>query len=373
MADLVRSLRPGHREQSHDKMDASLKELEEFLQAALLAVGEKRLAVEEAERQMREREAELKRGWQQLQERQEAVALHARSLEQARQDFEAEKSAMMKPGVGLNDIIGLNFGGERVVKVKRSLLLQFEESMLARMFSGRHEDSLDRDESGNVFFDYSPNIMLPLIEFLRLHRDLPPEAPDRLTPPEIAARDKTAWDAMTEFMGLKEILSSPQCAVRRPTTFSGILTEVRLSDLEGWTMFFCKPYSHPTTIVDFLPPDKALRGGSLLVGARRASEDILSVAAMGHADVVTAQRSDGSTTHHNGVHWYCLPAVSVGFAPNSNVTLNQADTQHESSAQRLSWHLTGIGGYRAGSALGLNGSSEWEKVILASSILVSVV
>ena len=36
----------------------------------------------------------------------------------------------------------------------------FPDSMLAHMFSGRHEDSLDRDASGNVFFDYSPALMV---------------------------------------------------------------------------------------------------------------------------------------------------------------------------------------------------------------------
>ena len=28
------------------------------------------------------------------------------------------------------------------------------------MFSGRHEETLDRDASGNVFFDYSPAVMV---------------------------------------------------------------------------------------------------------------------------------------------------------------------------------------------------------------------
>ena len=36
----------------------------------------------------------------------------------------------------------------------------FPDSMLAHMFSGRHEDTLDRDASGNVFFDYSPAVMV---------------------------------------------------------------------------------------------------------------------------------------------------------------------------------------------------------------------
>ena len=42
----------------------------------------------------------------------------------------------------------------------RSLLTLCQESMLAHMFSGRHEDKVDRDASGNVFFDYSPAVMV---------------------------------------------------------------------------------------------------------------------------------------------------------------------------------------------------------------------
>ena len=72
------------------------------------------------------------------------------------------------------------------MKVMRSLLLQFEDSMLARMFSGRYEGQLDKDNESNAFFDYSANIMVPLIEHLRLLRDSPPEV--SLKPPFLDER-----------------------------------------------------------------------------------------------------------------------------------------------------------------------------------------
>ena len=36
------------------------------------------------------------------------------------------------------------------------------------------EDKLEKDRDGNVFFDYSPHVMMPLIEYLRLYRDWAP-------------------------------------------------------------------------------------------------------------------------------------------------------------------------------------------------------
>lgn len=66
-----------------------------------------------------------------------------------------------------SDIIAINMGGEKVVQVKRSLLTQYEGTFLSGMFSGRWEDSIARDTNGNVFFDDPPEIIMPLIQWLR--------------------------------------------------------------------------------------------------------------------------------------------------------------------------------------------------------------
>ena len=69
--------------------------------------------------------------------------------------------AMVRFGIGRNDHSGLNVGGVQVVEVKRSHLLQFEESALASMSGGRPEERLDWDVHGNVFFDHSPGCTMP--------------------------------------------------------------------------------------------------------------------------------------------------------------------------------------------------------------------
>merc|ERR1712018_437654 len=137
-------------------------------------------------------------------------------------------------------------------------------------------------------------------------------------------------------MGLKDVLYPPP-----PTTIlSGIHLDVKIADLHGWTMFFSKPYSHPTRIGDFTPPEDC-PGNALIVGARWAGSDTLALAAMGLAEVITASTEDDATHLHNGVWWYCRPAYSIGFAPNSVVDLSLADVSHEECPYRLSWRLRG--------------------------------
>jgi hypothetical protein len=320
------------------------------------------LELEEAAEKQRAEEADLENRWAQLREEQRRLAQRSEELDKQRAEFEEEKQIMMRPNVGRNDLIGLNFGGEKIVKVKRSLLLQFEHSMLARMFSGRYEDSLDRDDDGNVFLDYGPSIMMPLIEFLRLHRDgLAPERCQLAA--QVAPGNEDAWHSMLRVLGMEDVFFNVECF-----KFSGIRTDVAIKDLHGWRMFFCKPYSHVSTMADFRPPAD-LQGSrmSLLIAARRTGAATLTVAAMGNADVITDERPDVVTREHNGVHWYCRRNSSVGFAPSPVVQLSSADIEDLSDVARLSWHLNGGGGWRAGAVTDLTGSQEWEKVVFVGS------
>lgn len=156
-----------------------------------------------------------------------------------------------------------------------------------------------------------------------------------------------------------------------PTLFSGIKQKLQIEDLVGWTLVHCKPYSHATTLADFEPPEE-LRGGALLLGARRTGRDFLAVGAMGNADAITEETEGPRGTHfHNGVHWYCWRGKSIGFSPRATVTLHQwaaADEHDPQSPERLSWRLNGRGGYRAGTTLDLASSNGWEKLIFATAL-----
>jgi len=66
------------------------------------------------------------------------------------------------------DVLHLNIGGSTYVAVLRRVLTQFEDSMLASMFSGRWDDSLPKDKDGNFFLDHDPEVFMCLLKYLRM-------------------------------------------------------------------------------------------------------------------------------------------------------------------------------------------------------------
>lgn len=73
------------------------------------------------------------------------------------------------PSIGSdNDVIQLNVGGQTNIAVLRNTLTQFEDSMLAAKFSGRWDDSIEKDRDGNIFVDEDPDNFSLLLKFLRM-------------------------------------------------------------------------------------------------------------------------------------------------------------------------------------------------------------
>ena len=72
-----------------------------------------------------------------------------------------------------NRTITIDVGGERIIKVSTDLFSVAGDNKFSSLFSGRWENQLDAD--GKLFVDYSPQVFLPLIEFLRFFRDSKPE------------------------------------------------------------------------------------------------------------------------------------------------------------------------------------------------------
>ena len=76
-------------------------------------------------------------------------------------------------------------------------------------------------------------------------------------------------------------------------------------------------------------------------------------------------------TLENGSYFYFTANKSIGFAPNSTINQINADVENICDAGngdlRLSWHLSGFGGWRAGCSVSLNSSSETRAVYQSSS------
>jgi len=240
------------------------------------------------------------------------------------------------------------------VTVKRSTLCQVEGSMMAAMFSGHHDDKLDSDKSGNVFLSYPPQVMLPLMDWLTTNLVLPPGA--KRSKIDMPSEYMDMWGSVLEFFGLEKV-------VYPPMVFSGIKTNFKMSNLAGWEVVVCKPYSDETSLEDFqlpgVPEDSAV-----LVRARKAGADELLLAAMGRLDVITANKALNATQLHNGAYWYCTAGKSIGFAPDATVCMDNADSHDRESLCRMSWNLNKRGSYRAGSHVKLWESKGFEKIMM---------
>ena len=137
------------------------------------------------------------------------------------QDLQRQWEPMDELCGGRNDLIRLRFGGEHVVKVKRSLLFQFKGSMLTSMFSRCFKEQFDQDQQRSALFDCRQPHDAP-------HRvPAPPQGYGRRgrgAPAANESEKQGAWRAMLMFVGLTNalysttILRGNHANVRSPTS-----------------------------------------------------------------------------------------------------------------------------------------------------------
>jgi len=147
----------------------------------------------------------------------------------------------------------------------------------------------------------------------------------------------------------------------------GIVHDISLSSLSpSWSIIYDFPYSHVTTVEE-LQALKSQCKKQIIVGAIQGnSSKILKIAAMGPSNILLLNSPRNQPMKYGNVHWYLTPEYSFGFAP-STTTINcfRADRRKtDNSENRLSWHLNGCGGYRAGAARILNRNNKWRKIIM---------
>ena len=174
--------------QTQSEIHAKLKACEEAKQKVQKEIDAKLKACEEAKQKVqKEIDAKLKAGEEatlrahtelqnELSEKRKAfdekLQAERAVLNQDRKNLEKEIALMNTLGEGSHDLVHLNVGG-KLMTVKRSTLCQHKGSMLANMFSGRWEQSLDRDEKNRVFFDFIPEHFQLILNHLRDSRSPP--------------------------------------------------------------------------------------------------------------------------------------------------------------------------------------------------------
>jgi len=151
----------------------------------------------------------------------------------------------------------------------------------------------------------------------------------------------------------------------------------------GWTQVYNVSYGTTTTFADTQSWLSTYSGYEVFVGAIDSKGQVY-IGATGLADDVFKQTFSTNTAVANSssdLYWYNVSDSSFGFTPTSSIRLISADVVGTSdfgyaddgyNALRLSWHLSGGGGWRAGSQLWLNSSSDYNKVVLVGKPSVGV-
>jgi hypothetical protein len=158
----------------------------------------------------------------------------------------------------------------------------------------------------------------------------------------------------------------------------GVQNDVQLSTVTGawgWSIIYQDSYS-----VDSVAISTAFAGAGdyLMLGAIRHGSSTIEVLAAALTSDVMTHTAQHVTHTANGAEWY-FNGGSLGFAGlGDTIFQTQADVNGFNERDRLSWHTNGpagfIGeysaapthirfGWRAGTFTGLNGSTEWDKII----------
>ena len=124
-----------------------------------------------------------------------------KELKEKEDEFERRVAIFEKenPMMGNDtDIIQLNVGGTTNIAVHRRTLTQFKDSMLASQFSGRWDDSMEKDRDGNIFVDQKPFNFIELLDFLRMRMN----SSSRKVPDKQLPTPSYSFCSMLEYYGL---------------------------------------------------------------------------------------------------------------------------------------------------------------------------
>jgi BTB/POZ domain len=185
-------------------------------------------------------------------------------------DGEPVKTSDRKDPCG-KDVLHLNIGGSKQIAVLRSTLTFVEGSMLATKFSGRWDDSLEKDRDGNFFIDQPPDLFIPMIDFLQCKTK---ETLQHLNVSFPSVDDfRGSFDRfkkfanMVEFYGLTAAVLPPTIRLLNPNSPSKVrISGHYVASPARWTVFFDLATQHwePRQIQSFdVTIDDA---GSLRVG-----------------------------------------------------------------------------------------------------------
>lgn len=111
------------------------------------------------------------------------------------------------------------------------------------------------------------------------------------------------------------------------------------------------------------------QGGYLMMAGReKGASQLLALAATSYDDAILRTGRDSDTHVSNGAQWWYEPDWSWGFAGLQDLVVN-FECNTRASALGMCLHtMVDVGGYRINNLLGLNDSSDYEKLFFVSGL-----
>ena len=103
-----------------------------------------------------------------------------------------------------NGLVSLDVGGSHRIKTNLDLLTEVKGSLLAKMFSGRHEIPIN--EKGNVFIDRDGETFLTLVNYLRNRKSIPKF--DSVQHEELFLKELQFWEMQADYEKIVKVISS---------------------------------------------------------------------------------------------------------------------------------------------------------------------
>ena len=186
----------------------------------------------------------LKKKQQHLEEREREVERALSALNRDKAELFGDKSP--------SDVLHLNVGGSLIGVLRRTLTL-VEGSMLASRFSGRWDDSIEKDRDGNFFIDQPIELFQPMINYLRAKACETPLGPPLKSPHLKDYEMRQDFYRMVEYFGMTGGIYP--CMIE---LYRGDLNSAEISDFpdnivvaKEWSTFTVNIQGHKREITSF--------------------------------------------------------------------------------------------------------------------------
>jgi len=197
----------------------------------------------EREKDLDAREEKLREDRERLDEREKELTASEENLEQDWERLEVEKSAYYGE-TSPSDVLRLNIGGTKTA-VLRSTLTSVPGSMLASKFSGRWDDSIQKDKDGDFYIDHDFHVFDLMLSYLRnmaIGDSIYPIHPP--TPKEAGQDMDVAFYRMVEYYGMTDILYPTKLAIDIGRSEDVTIDGFKKAYAKSWAGFRLALYGH---------------------------------------------------------------------------------------------------------------------------------